>query len=162
MSLTNVYYLVCLGITINCVLVTNCLQQAIALLCGSGWCGCSWQTTKKESFIVVDRSLPPSGRSIRTYLHRCCSPFSLISLLLPPYITFILIITNKTKPNIPNKTQPNSISGLSHIVLSTGNTQYRYPSRYCFKKTAIQYWYPSWYCLNGKDMWTYMWAKRLN
>ena len=47
---------------------------------------------------MVDRSLPPSGRSIRTYLHRCCSPFSLISLLLPPYITFILIITNKTKP----------------------------------------------------------------
>ena len=55
-------------------------------------------TNYEQSFIVVDRSLPPSGRSIRTYLHRCCSPFSLISLLLPPYITFILIITNKTKP----------------------------------------------------------------
>ena len=91
MSLTNVYYLVCLGITINCVLVTNCLQQAIALLCGSGWCGCSWQTKNKALLWLTGAFPRPGGPSEPTYIG-VALPFSHFSFT-PSLYYFIYLFT---------------------------------------------------------------------
>ena len=96
MSLTNVYYLVCLGITINCVLVTNCLQQAIALLCGSGWCGCSWQTKNKALLWLTGAFPRPGGPSEPTYIG-VALPF--LSFLFYSLLILLLYLLLQTRPN---------------------------------------------------------------
>ena len=73
-------------------------------------------TKQEESFIVVDRSLPPSGRSIRTYLHRCCSPF--LSFLFYSLLILLYLFISQTRQNQQHLNTTNASPGVLNLNCS--------------------------------------------